>query len=63
MVLSSAKSGPDTAYYFSRERSSHVTTYFRTFVRTKYVVTWLKHSRGSNRPVAGPISASMQPRL
>ena len=49
-ILSSAESGPGTAYCFHRECSSHVTTYFRTFVRT--FESMLR--RGSNRSVPGP---------
>ena len=33
-ILSSAKSGLGTGQLLSRECSSHVTTYFRTFVRS-----------------------------
>ena len=33
-IRSSAKSGAGTAHYFQVECSSHVTTYFHTFVRT-----------------------------
>ena len=56
-VLSSAKSGASTGLLLSRECSSHVTTYFRTFVGTieSILVSWLKHSRGSNRLVSGPM--------
>ena len=55
LILSSAKSGSGTDRSLSRECSSHVTTYFRTFVRTfesTCLVSWFKHSR--ERPVPGP---------
>ena len=43
-VPSSAKSGPGNGLLLSHECSSHVTIYFRTFVRTLESMVW----RGSN---------------
>ena len=59
-ILSSAKSGPGTAYYSHadvRARHNILSNVGADIIR-KYVVSWLKHSRGSNRPVTGPIGCS-----
>ena len=54
-IQSSATSGPGTAYYFQAECSSHVTTYFRTFVWTFESMLWRGSNiqRENNRPVLG----------
>ena len=55
IIRSSVECGASTGLLLSREYSSHdnILSNVRTNVR-KYAVTWLKHSRESNRPLPGP---------
>ena len=52
-ILSSAKSGPGTAYYL-HAHVHNILSNVRSDIR-KYVVSWLKHSGESTKPVPGPI--------